>query len=267
MAFMKKQDKKLKHIKEKAPMGIYKKADALIKIIGVIFIIVCIIAVGSIYTYDNDGGWLLVLCLLGSIAFLPIGIMLGFYVGDKYRFVKFLKMIMPSKNWVIVNFVTLDGKNILYTKIKNLKSDILEKKGEAIWRVERGRIYNDKGDISYDTDDFIKYKSGVPTIFLDASSFRPKTFLSEDKPIDSRELMASVKAWVIIQESKLLALKKLTQILIIVMIAVAIASAGLSYMTYDMVKKMTPLIQQAEANSASTAEAVKTIGSIPTVGG
>jgi len=204
--------------------------QGMFKLLG-IFGLLALLVIGG-YFYLTKSNFMLPMMLIGALAFAPIGIFVGWAMGDKYAFAKFLRST-TKKNFGVIQLVEKDGKNIV-SFVKNLSADVIEW-ANGFWHIDKDRIYNDKGDVNYAiTSDHLKYIAGVPTLFLDANSFSPLNFWRDpNKKTDPREITLPAKAWIVTKEMELLSLKKVTEFLVIAMIFAGIAAAGMAFITLD----------------------------------
>jgi len=142
-----------------------------------LLIVSFIILLTNYYLFSQNTLTVLAMLLLGSVAFLPIGLVIGWLFLDPYMRAKVYKWIR-RKNYGVVNLVGR-GKTII-SMIKNFDEDVILV-GSSMWILEPSRVYRyDKTSESYAINpDNIMYISGVPTIFLDLDTMRPLTFEKE----------------------------------------------------------------------------------------
>ena len=114
----------------------------------------------------------LVISILGSTMFLPIGMFFGIFFRTESRV--WLLRKFSGKNYGFVRFV--EGKTIRRV-IKNIDDDLI-KIGDSIYIIRRDKIYNEKepGNFKTITDKEIKFEAGVPTIHFDINDMLPLDF-------------------------------------------------------------------------------------------
>lgn len=253
-AEVEKLNKRYKDIMERAKKGkrtapnVEKKGDDRIKqmnyyvkIIGIVLFVIGILGV-LLYFVTNplakvsDFG--LALLFLGGFGFVPVGFIFGILLCSPYKRAWMLRKLSRGANYGVVHFVG-HGRNIL-TVIKNLNYDTIWLNDE-VFIVEPNRIYrmNDEDHAEPIKPKHVFYESGVPVIFFDIDNYLPMTFYGEDLKIKSQQVGSSLKAWVITEEAKALAWKKMQQITTLVMIVLLLANAYLSWQTNAMMYAMT----------------------------
>lgn len=194
--------------------------------------------------------------LIGSLCFLPVGALLGFVIFNKEMLCSVLRKV-SARNWGIINLVAQDGRNIC-SFMKDLNNSIIERQ-DGIWIIRKDRIFLDKGSVKYKLDpDKIRFKSGVPVIFLDFNTLEPLDFWEEKTKTQPKELAPLLKGWLATEELKGMMKAKTIQIGVIILIFMLAVNVYLTYDTWSMVKKgVLPAIQ-------GTQQQVQNIASQPT---
>jgi hypothetical protein len=224
--------------------------------IGGISIIGLTLIGGYLYTQGVQLAVLMV--LLGCMLFIPVGAVMGVFLGDIFRRCSMMRRIL-SKNYGVINLVQTDGKNI-QRFIKNFDDDILELKN-GIWIIKDGLIYIDKGEGSETKTGLgeIKYISGVPTVYLSYESLAPLSLNSNLKTaINPTNVTPSIRSWLVLKATELLNnLGKQAKIGAIIIIGLLLITAYFSYDTNQRIAKektgMQVQVQEIHDNYGSGA--------------
>lgn len=176
---------------------------------------------------------LTVIALIGGLfAFLPLGAVFGWIFGDKYQYVKTLRMI-TKKDYGLIYMVRKDGRQIGHF-IKNLSNAVIEHKNE-IWHITRNRIYNDSGEINYNIPEkAIKHEVGIPVLFLDADSFTPLDLYQDNMTFSPKDITPPLRSWLVTKELETIGgIKKQLILFVLITLIVAGVSAGLGFINYQ----------------------------------
>ena len=197
-----------------------------------VFSFVCIIAIMQIPTPPAIK---LIVALLGTLFFIPIGLFFGMMVGNPYIRCRILRR-MRRGDYAIVNFIQKDGRHI-DTKIKNLEEDVVIH-GSRLWIIQRRKIYSVDADGSKVFQAKIDPEgvytiADVPVVFLDVENMFPVTFHREEQEnIDPQQAGATLLGWVNNQITK--RGKSLRDVMFIVInIALSVMNLVILYQLYD----------------------------------
>lgn len=190
--------------------------------------------------------------LLGSMMFLPIGMILGWIALDPYMRCKLLRK-STHKNYGLIYFV---GKgNKIATKVKNFDDALVWKKNE-VWVITKEHVYQITKDGNainegnkIDPDNIITLIDTVPILFVDLDSMQPLSLARDRREgINPLELGASLKAWADNQLAKALVLRKSLDMYFIIVVIASIAAAAIGYMCLNNVmaldEKLTIITNQ-----------------------
>lgn len=205
-------------------------------VIGLFFIM-------FLYVYMKLDWMFIIVLLLGSMMFLPVGMILGWAFLDPYVRCKIIRK-MTHRNYGIVNFVGKGQK--LISKIKNFEQALVWKKNE-VWIIQEEFIYLlskdgdsivEKGKI--EPGNIITLIDTVPVIFVDVDSMQP-LILSRDRRegVNPLELGATLKAWVDNQLAKAMFLKKTYDIYFLIVIGCSIGAVLFGYINYSKLDELT----------------------------
>ncbi len=193
-----------------------------------------------LYMY-NDYVFLLVV-MIGSIMFLPVGMLLGWITFDPYMRCKVLRKI-TKKNYGILHFVGKGGKMV--PKIKNFDQGLIWKEDEC-WVIAKDFVYQitkDGNKINegkrIDPRNIVTLIDTVPTVFVDIDSFEPLRLSSEERePVNPLEIGSVLKAWVDNQKAKILAGRGRVDIFIIATLLMSIVAVIISVMVLSRLDEL-----------------------------
>lgn len=201
-------------------------------------------------TSSDANSWvIIVVVMLGSMMFLPAGMILGWAILDPYVRCKLFRRT-TKRNYGIVNFV---GKgNKMVSKIKNFDDSLIWVKNK-VWVITREQIYQltKHGDDivegnHIEPENIISLIETVPVLFVDLDSMQPLSLAREGREaINPEELGATLKSWADNQLAKAIMLKKTLDIYFVIMIICSIASCFIGYVLYtrfdDVMTKLTDI--------------------------
>lgn len=183
-----------------------------------------------------------IVMMVGMMMFLPIGMILGWYLLDPYMRCKMLRRT-TRRNWGIVNFIGRGNK--IVSRIKNF-DDSLIWIGDKMWVLTKGYIYQitknsnaivDKKVI--EPDSVVTLIDTVPCVFVDLDSMTPRRISTEDRePVDPMEIASVMKAWVDNERKKMLETKKRTDLLLLIACIGAVAGAVIAVMVLITMNEM-----------------------------
>jgi hypothetical protein len=190
----------------------------------------------------HDQWVVIIVLLLGSIMFLPVGMIIGWATLDPYVRCKILRKA-SHKNYGIINFVGKGQK--LISKIKNFDHGLVWKKNET-WVITKEHVYQltKDGDsivekAKIDPESIVTLIDTVPVLFVDLDSMQPLSLARDRREgINPLELGSTLKAWVDNQLAKAMFLKKTMDIYLLIIIIVSVASAFLGYLNMTHIEDM-----------------------------
>jgi hypothetical protein len=194
------------------------------------------------YTVTDD--WVIIIViLLGSMMFLPVGMLIGWAMLDPYVRCKILRKA-SRKNYGIINFVG-KGQKII-SKIKNFDQALIWKKNET-WVITKEHVYqlSKDGDTivekaKIDPESIVTLIDTVPVLFVDLDSMQPLSLARDRREgINPLELGSTLKAWVDNQLAKAMFLKKTMDMYLVVIIIVSVIGVGLSYYNMNRISEMS----------------------------
>jgi len=233
--------------KEKPKTNIYDAAKFF-------FIVSLVFIVAIAYTTGSTGT--IILSLLGSFFFLPLGVIIGWILLDPFMRAKALRTIR-KKNYGLV-FLTGRGKNII-TKVKNFDDDLIWIGKDKCWHISPSEVKNlNKYDEKYGiSDENISYFSGVPCIFLDIDSMKPLKFYKEKTPISPEEAGSALMGWTVNQLAKGMFFKRTMELIFIIILFLAAAAAFFSYSVNTSIHdEIVPLLKEISSHVSTNATVV-----------
>ncbi len=194
------------------------------------------------YTIKADWVFLIVI-LLGSMMFLPVGMLVGWALLDPYVRCKILRKA-SKKNFGIINFVGKGQK--IVSKIKNFDNALIWKRNES-WVITKEHVYqlSKDGDTivekaKINPESIVTLIDTVPVLFVDLDSMQPLSLARDRREgINPLELGSTLKAWVDNQLAKAMFLKKTMDMYLVIIIIVSVISVGLSYYNMNRISDMT----------------------------
>jgi hypothetical protein len=233
--FMRRKDRNMVLAKETE--GVKSKQWLIFSmgIIGLFFLI------SLQYTVHEE--WvILIVLLLGSMMFLPVGMILGWAFLDPYVRCKILRKA-SRKNYGVINFVG-KGQKII-SKIKNFDQALIWKKNET-WVITKEHVYqlSKDGDTiveksKIDPESIVTLIDTVPMLFVDLDSMQPLSLARDRREgINPLELGATLKAWVDNQLAKAMFLKKTMDMYLLIIVIVSVISVGLAYINMNKLDEL-----------------------------
>jgi hypothetical protein len=184
--------------------------------------------------------------IMGSIMFIPVGMILGWVLFDPVMRCKILRKT-SKRNYGLVNFVGKGRKMV--SKIKNFDEGLIWKDKEC-WVLTKDKIYQMTKDGNaandgkrLDPDSVVTLVDTVPVIFVDMDSMEPLSIIQKDRvPVYPGEIGPSMKAWMDNQRAKMLATKTTMNIFMIIAIVACIGAIVISFLTMNKVEEMNKSI-------------------------
>ena len=214
-------------------------------------------------TSSSANSWVvIVVIMLGSMMFLPAGMILGWAILDPYVRCKLLRR-MTKRNYGIVNFV---GKgNKMVSKIKNFDDALIWIKNK-VWVITREQIYQltKQGDDivegnHIEPDNIISLIETVPVLFVDMDSMQPLSLAREGREaINPEELGSTLKSWADNQLAKAIMLKKTMDIYFVIMIICSIASCMIGYVLYTRITDVQAQLDGIQSQLSIVTDMIRT---------
>jgi hypothetical protein len=151
---------------------------------------------------------------------IGIGVLLGFgffwfigKIGDIYFKAKLFRTVL-KKEMLILNFIDRDGKSLTEKLIELPKAEF-EFRGNR-YMAEEDRIFRkDRPEDGFIlSKKILKWDSGVPVIFVDADTMRPRDFFPPEPGTSPSKMSSWSLAWDANQKAKDLKNKELTKLLL-----------------------------------------------------
>jgi hypothetical protein len=223
---LKRRERKMIDNREFEGTKLRNNAFLTMAIVGLFFIM-------FLYVYMKLDWMFIIILLLGSMMFLPVGMILGWALLDPYVRTKIIRK-MTHRNYGIINFVGKGQKMI--SKVKNFDQALVWKKNE-VWIITKEHVYQlskdgdsvvEKGKI--EPESIVTIIDTVPVLFVDLDSMQPLSLARDRREgINPLELGATLKAWVDNQLAKAMFLKKTYDIYFFIVIGAAIGSILFGY--------------------------------------
>ena len=214
------------------------------------------------YQYIKEPWVLILMMVMGSCMFLPVGMIAGWVFLDSYMRCRIMRR-MTHKNYGIVNFI---GKgNKMVSKMKNFDNDLIWIKDKC-WSIRKGMIVllnkdgnaivNDKKEV--DPQSIVTMMDTVPVMFVDLDSLEPLSFNREPREqINPVELAANINSYIDNQLAKIMFLRKTMDIYFMIVIIASVAAVGLAYLNMnnmnDVLAKMKIIQSQLDTIASQLA--------------
>lgn len=170
---------------------------------------------------------------VGFILTLVVGLIGGRFLDPEWK-VKQLRYF-TKKNYIIVGLVSEDKRTIVDRSIL-VEGGVVFFAGK-IWQYEEGGMYRkDKPEQVINIKSNLKWKEGVPYIFLSEKTFRPIDFAVEKTDVKPQESGSILTAWLANQYAKMMAsVRRNEMIILATLIAVILIGGGLYVMNGTIV--------------------------------
>jgi len=216
-----------------------------------IFGIIGIFILMSLQYTVHEQWVVIVTLLLGSMMFLPVGMIVGWAFLDPYVRCKILRKA-SRKNYGVINFVGKGQK--IVSKIKNFDQALVWKKNET-WVITKEHVYqlSKDGDsivekAKIDPESIVTLIDTVPCLFVDLDSMQPLSLARDRREgINPLELGSSLKAWVDNQLAKAMFLKKTMDLYLIIILIVSIASVFIGYLNMTHMEDMSTQLKSIQS--------------------
>lgn len=245
----KRREEKLKTMKESDNTKARQTTVLFLAALGGVFIFMA-------YQYIKEPWVLILMMVMGSCMFLPVGMIAGWVFLDSYMRCRIMRR-MTHKNYGIVNFI---GKgNKMVSKMKNFDNDLIWIKDKC-WSIRKGMIVllnkdgnaivNDEKEV--DPQSIVTMMDTVPVMFVDLDSLEPLSFNREPREqINPVELAANINSYIDNQLAKIMFLRKTMDIYFMIVIIASVAAVGLAYLNMnnmnDVLAKMKIIQSQLDA--------------------
>jgi len=226
--------------------GEYDRVGGKLKEIMMGLSIAGIILVIVLYNYLPNDAMFALLIIIGATSFLPMGTIMGWLLFDPVMRCKVLRKV-SKRNYGVVEFVGQGTK--LFPKIKNFDDSLIWRNNEC-WVLAKSRVYQRTKDGNainkgkeIDSENIITYVDTVPVMFLDMKSMAPMRLTNEgDSNVYPVEIGSSLKAWVDNQRAKMMAVKKMEDMMMIILMAACIGAVVVSLITMARVEELSESI-------------------------
>jgi hypothetical protein len=245
----KRREEKLKTMKESDNTKARQTTVLFLAALGGVFIFMA-------YQYIKEPWVLILMMVMGSCMFLPVGMIAGWVFLDSYMRCRIMRR-MTHKNYGIVNFI---GKgNKMVSKMKNFDNDLIWIKDKC-WSIRKGMIVllnkdgnaivNDEKEV--DPQSIVTMMDTVPVMFVDLDSLEPLSFNREPREqINPVELAANINSYIDNQLAKIMFLRKTMDIYFMIVIIASVAAVGLAYLNMnnmnEVLDKMKIIQSQLDA--------------------
>lgn len=171
--------------------------------------------------------------LYGVVGFL--GLMAAWFVGRLFD-INFRAWVMQRlfKRDIGILAITSKDKKKIDEVICDFQKDLVWVQGN-VWIFDKRHLYRkDKVEKGMMVENkILKFKEGVPTLFVDRDSLMPIEFDSESVPVKPNEIAANLKAWIDNERAKLLAQTQGLQTMLLICMLVSMVAAGAGYMAFQ----------------------------------
>lgn len=230
-----KEKKMIKNAEYDSTGGRIKEMTISLAVVGIILVVV-------LRNFLPNDALFALLIIIGATSFMPMGMIMGWLMFDPVMRCKVLRK-MSKRNYGIVQFVGHGGK--LFPKIKNFDDSLIWRDKEC-WVLADSRVYQMTKDGNainrgkeIDSKNIITYVDTVPVLFLDMHSMAPMRLSNEeDTAVYPVEIGSNLKAWVDNQRAKMLAVKKMEDMMMMILIGSCVAAAILALITMTKVEEM-----------------------------
>lgn len=194
---------------------------------------------------------MLVIMLLGSFAFAPIGIFFGWIMVDPYQRARAKRMIL-KKNYGIVNFVSRGNKII--SKIKDFDKDLLFV-NNGVWILEPNKVYRlSKDDTSTEEEKMNPIQAkhihtiiGIPVLFLDIDTMRPLSMFKDMGDANPIDLASTLKGYIMNQLAKNMFFKRTFTAISLISIVLLAVNLYFTYEIYNVAMDLEELLPKLDA--------------------
>lgn len=201
------------------------------------------------------------LVIIGATSFLPAGMIAGWVLFDPVMRCKILRKT-SRRNYGVINFVG-HGKKI-FTKIKNFDEALIWKENEC-WVIAKSRVYQMSKDGNainkgkeIDPDSVMTYVDTVPVLFIDLKSMEPIGLGNGDRTdVHPQEIGSALKAWNDNQRAKMMAVKKMTDTMMMIIVVACVGAVILSFITMSKVDEMTEIVSSMKTQLNNIIEILK----------
>lgn len=161
---------------------------------------------------------------------------------------------ITNKDYGIITITSKDSKN-LKSVVVDFNDDLINV-GDFVWVIQKFNVYREDrvdkgfkinlGDNPREAATPVKWRGGIPEVFVDKDSIMPKEFADNEKDtiaVKPNELWSFVNAYIFNQIAKrIVAVKNIQLYLIIIMVGLAF-SIGIGFMAYDASQQNTKALQ------------------------
>lgn len=185
-----------------------------------------------------------------------VGFFIGKFRDTFWRASMFRKL--TKKEWGVLGITSPDLKNVRMITV-NFSRDIIQVQGK-VWVVLKNRIYRqDKPERGFrlDKEDIpIKWIEGVPTIYVNETTFMPLDFEGIGGNTKPEEISSVFLSWVNNQLAKGFASMKNYQTFMVITLILALCATLLAYMSWSEVGNVKAMIAELDAKITKNAAAL-----------
>jgi len=230
-----KEKKMIENAEYDSTSGRIREVTIGIAIFGIILIVM-------LRSFLPDTALFALLVIIGATSFFPCGMIIGWLLFDPVMRCKVLRKT-SRRNYGVINFVGHGNK--IFTKIKNFDQALIWKENEC-WVIAKSRVYQISKDGNavntgkeIDPKSVLTYVDTVPVIFIDMESMEPIKILKDERTqVHPQEIGSALKAWVDNQRAKMMAVKKMTDTMLMVAVIACVGAVVVSFITMGRVEEM-----------------------------
>lgn len=194
---------------------------------------------------EMNPAFILLIWLFGMMAFLPIGLVIGWLFLDPYMRCKVMRR-MRGRNFGVVHLVERGGQKIV-TRIKDMDDDCIVL-GTKLWFITKEGIHylNKNGEKVFrhevKPEDIKTLPSNVPSIFLDVETMQPISFGKQMTKTDPQHAGAIILGYINNQIAKNKAFRQSSTILLIIVLGMILINLIITYQLYEWVEDLHKLL-------------------------
>jgi len=244
----------IKNAEYDATSGKVKEITITLAVLGIILVVV-------LNSYLPNDAMFALLIIIGATSFLPMGMIMGWLLFDPVMRCKILRK-MSKRNYGVIQFVSHGGK--MFPKIKNFDQSLILRNNEC-WVLAESRVYQmtkdgnaiNKGK-EINAKNIVTYVDTVPVLFLDTHNMSPMKLTNEgDSSVYPVEIGSQLKAWTDNQRAKMMAVKKMEDMMTMILIAASVGAVVICLITMTKVEEMSGTISALDERLQFLIESMK----------
>ncbi len=187
---------------------------------------------------------ILTIIIIAMLCTIPIVYFFARWKDLSWRGQIFRKYLKQDTHMLYI--LSKDEKGIK-PRLINFQDDALNI-ADKIWLVKKGRIYRrDKPEMgAYLEKKNVKWEEGLPVIFLDYDTLKPRDFYPEESTAKPGELGSVLSAWVNNQLAKGMAAIKNQDMILKIIAVLCVISVFLAYTAMDTAGKTLDEVKKLE---------------------